>query len=393
LNPAGADENKVATHLAQVIHREGPITFDRFMDAALYGEGGFFASGHGAGRAGRDFVTSPEVGPLFGVCVARALDRLWHALDDPDPFLVVEAGAGNGRLAREVLRADPACLRALRYVLVERSPQLRAEQRTRLPIEPVDEALGPFVRRSDDDQPEPAPLAGPVFASLEELPALSASGTVVLANELLDNLPFGIAQYDGTRWFEVRIAGDQEGFTEVLVPADVDLDSDVVGAVAPGTRVPIPRGIDEWFRACESVLRDGFVLVVDYATTLAELSARPWLRTYRAHAPGTDPLDSPGEQDITADVVLEQLDAAAPFAHLRTDRQADWLAALGLDALVADGRGAWEAGAATGGLDALAGRSRIAEAAALTDPAGLGAHRVVLFGVGGAGADFSWRHD
>jgi SAM-dependent MidA family methyltransferase len=396
LNPAGADENKVATHLAQVIHREGPITFDRFMDAALYGEDGFFASGHGAGRAGRDFVTSPEVGPLFGLCVARALDRLWHALDDPDPFLVVEAGAGNGRLAREVLRADPECLRALRYVLVERSPQLRAEQRTRLPLEPVDEALGPFVRRSDDDQPEPALLAGPVFASLEELPALSASGAVVLANELLDNLPFGIAQYDGNRWLEVRVARDDSGFVEVLVPADTDTDLDtdldaaVGAAVAPGTRVPIPRGIDEWFRACESVLREGFVLVVDYATALAELSERPWLRTYRSHARGTDPLDSPGEQDITADVVLEQLDAAAPFAHLRADRQADWLAALGIHDLVEDGRRAWEAGAATGGLDALAGRSRIAEAAALTDPAGLGGHRVVLFGVGGAGRDFSW---
>jgi len=124
----------VDAQLAQLIHREGPITFDRFMEVALYGEGGFFASGHGAGRAGRDFVTSPEVGPLFGLCVARALDRLWHALDDPDPFLVIEAGAGNGRLAREVLRAAPACLRALRYVLVERSPALRAEQRERLPV-------------------------------------------------------------------------------------------------------------------------------------------------------------------------------------------------------------------------------------------------------------------
>ena len=72
----------------------------RFMEAALYGEGGFFASGQGAGRAGRDFVTSPEVGSLFGACVARALDRMWHALGAPDPFLVVEAGAGNGRLAR-----------------------------------------------------------------------------------------------------------------------------------------------------------------------------------------------------------------------------------------------------------------------------------------------------
>jgi NADH dehydrogenase [ubiquinone] 1 alpha subcomplex assembly factor 7 len=370
-----------------VIHREGPITFDRFMEIALYGESGFFTSGHGAGRAGRDFVTSPEVGPLFGACTARALDRLWHALDEPDPFLVVEAGAGNGRLAREVLRAEPACTRALRYVLVERSAMLRAEQRERLALEPADEALGPFVRRAPDDQAVPEAAAGPVFTALEELPALAAVDAVVIANELLDNLPFGIAQRDGDRWLEVRVGRrEPDGFEEVLVPTDVDLAI----AVEPGTRVPIPRGLEEWWRACEGVLHRGFVLVVDYATTVGELGSRPWLRTYRAHAVGAEPLDAPGEQDITADVVLEQLEATSPFVLVRTDRQRDWLGALGIDELVAEGVRIWDAGAGRGDLEALAGRSRIAEAAALTDAGGLGAHRVILFGAGGAGNDFTW---
>ncbi len=377
----------VAANLAQLIHREGPITFDRYMEIALYGEGGFFAAGHGAGRAGRDFVTSPEVGPLFGVCTARALDRLWRALDEPDPFLVVEAGAGNGRLAREVLRAEPACLRALRYVLVERSATLRAEQRDRLAMEPADEALGSFVRRTAEDEAVPARSAGPVFTALEELPALSARATVVLANELLDNLPFGVAQWDGGRWLEVRVGLlGPDRFEEVLVPIDAELGY----AVPTGTRVPIPRGMAEWWRACDGVVQHGFVLVVDYTTTLSELVSRPWLRTYRAHSIGTDPLDAPGEQDITADLVLEQLDDAAAFPRVCADRQADWLRALGIDELVGEGRRTWEAGAERGDIDALAGRSRSAEAAALTDPGGLGAHRVILFGAGGAGRDFTW---
>jgi NADH dehydrogenase [ubiquinone] 1 alpha subcomplex assembly factor 7 len=383
----GPDANGVAAHLAQMIHREGPIPFDRFMETALYGEGGFFESGRGAGRSGRDFVTSPEVGPLFGECVGRALDRLWRALDEPDPYLVVEAGAGNGRLAREVLRAAPDCLRALRYVLVERSAALRADQREHLALEPADEALGPFVRRADDDQAVPARSAGPVFTAVEELPALAATAVVVLANELLDNLPFGIAQWDGEHWLEVRVGGTEaDGFREVLVPVDVAPPYEV----AAGTRVPIPRGMEEWWRACEGVLRHGFVLVVDYTATVAELGSRPWLRTYREHSIGSSPLAVPGEQDITADVVLEQLDAASPFPRVRTDRQSDWLAALGIDELVAEGRRRWEAGAARGDLAALAGRSRITEAAALTDPAGLGAHHVVVFGAGGAGRHFSW---
>ncbi len=357
------------------------------MEVALYGEGGFFATGHGAGRSGRDFVTSPEVGPLFGACAARALDRLWRALDEPDPFLVVEAGAGNGRLAREVLRAAPACLPALRYVLVERSAALRAEQRERLALEPADEALGPFVRRTNEDEAVPALSAGPVFTALEELPALSANGTVVIANELLDNLPFGIAQWDGRRWLEVRVGlRGPDRFEEVLVPTDADLGY----SVPPGTRVPIPRGMEEWWRACDGVVQHGFVLVIDYATAMAELGSRPWLRTYRAHAIGTDPLDAPGEQDITADVVLEQLDTTAPFPRVRTDRQADWLRALGIDELVDEGRRTWEAGAERGDIEALAGRSRATEAAALTDPGGLGAHCVLLFGAGGAGGAFTW---
>ena len=357
------------------------------METALYGEGGFFATAHGAGRAGRDFVTSPEVGPLFGVCVARALDRLWRALEEPDPFLVVEAGAGNGRLAREILRAAPDCLPALRYVLVERSGALRAEQRERLALEPADEALGPFVRRAHEDQAVPETGVGPVFTALEELPALAAGDAVVLANELLDNLPFGIAQYDGSRWYEVRVGRrEPDGFCEVLVPTDGDPGY----AVAPGTRVPIPRGLNEWWRACEGVLHRGFVLVVDYATTIRELESRPWLRTYRAHSVGTGPLDAPGEQDITADVVSEQLDAAAPFPRLRTDRQCDWLGALGIGELVDEGRRIWEAGAARGDVEALAGRSRIAEAAALTDPDGLGAHQVFLFAAGVAPRTFTW---
>src|SRR5690242_16780312 len=105
--------------IAALIERNGPIPFDVFMEQALYGREGFFTRGGGAGRAGRDFVTSPQVGPLFGALVARALDREWDAQGCPDPFMVIEAGAGDGRLAREVWRAQPRCITALRYVLVE----------------------------------------------------------------------------------------------------------------------------------------------------------------------------------------------------------------------------------------------------------------------------------
>ncbi len=341
------------------------------MEAALYGEGGFFASGRGARR---DFVTSPEVGSLFGACVARALDRCWHALDEPDPFLVVEAGAGNGRLARDVGRAAPECLTALRYVLVERSAALRGEQRTRLPLDPPDEALGPFARRTGEDAPVPATAAGPVFATLDELPALHAATGVVFANELLDNLPFGIAEWDGARWQEVRVGTDDDRFVEVLVPMAAPLSIDVPA----GTRVPLPAGLERWCAACDHVLRRGFVILIDYMAEIAELPTRPWLRTYRENDRGMPPLVAPGMQDITADVVVENVLAATHGFRLSAHTtQAAWLRGLGIDDLADEGARQWREGAHRGDLDALAGRSRVHEAAALTDPAGLGAHHVI----------------
>src|SRR4249919_1949095 len=93
--------------IVERIRREGPISFDAFVDLALYGDDGFFTRARGAGRAGRDFVTSPEVGPLFGALVAGALDAWWRELEEPDPYLVIEAGAGRGRLAHDVLVAAP----------------------------------------------------------------------------------------------------------------------------------------------------------------------------------------------------------------------------------------------------------------------------------------------
>jgi SAM-dependent MidA family methyltransferase len=361
------------------------------MEAALYDpEGGFFASGHGAGRARGDFITSPEVGSLFGACVARAVDAMWRELGRPDPFLVVEAGAGNGRLAKDVLRASPECAAALRYVLVERSAAFHAQQREFLELEPPDEALGPFVRQSNDEQPVPQAAAGPVVASLEELPAIEANGAVVLANELLDNLPFGIAHWDGDRWLEVRVGVDDLGeFFEVLVPAEerdvAELERDVAGIdLAGGQRVPIPRAMRDWFRECDGVLHRGYVVLIDYFMSMDELAGRPapggWLRTYRAQQRGGDPLDFPGTQDITGEVVIEQLRRIADFDEIQLTSQAEWLRAAGIDELVEAGREIWAERAHLGDLEAVAGRSRGVEAAALTDAAGLGAHRVFVLG-------------
>jgi len=383
----------LAERIAERIRREGPIPFDRFVAAALYDEdGGFFALGGGAGRAGRDFVTSPEVGTLFGALVARFLDRSWVELGRPDPFVVVDAGAGRGRLAADVLRARPDCARALRYVLVERSAALRAAQPELLTLEPADRAFGPAVQDEPDEAPRPIEGIGPIVTSLPELPALELMHGVVIANELLDNLPFRIVERAGA-WKEVRVGSERGAFVDVVVPASPEVvaaahDVAAGAAIPPAARLPVPTATVDWLAEVGRVLRRGFLVVVDYADAAASLAGRPqheWLRTYRAHQRGGPPLDAPGSQDITATVPAEHLVAHAERAGLRlverTD-QAAWLASLGIDDLVDDARGLWRERASVGDLEAVAARSRVTEAAALVDPSGLGAHSVFVFAKG-----------
>src|SRR5437773_1097251 len=93
---------EITARIRERIRTEGPITFAEFMESALYDpEHGYYARPP-VGEAG-DFVTSPHVSPAFGVLVARQIEELWKQLAQPQPFWVVEAGAGEGALAGQIL--------------------------------------------------------------------------------------------------------------------------------------------------------------------------------------------------------------------------------------------------------------------------------------------------
>ena len=371
---------EVAELVAERARRLGPIPFDEVVELALYHpEHGFYSSGGAAGRSG-DFLTSPEVGPLFGAVLARALDEWWHELGEPDPYVVVEAGAGAGTLARHVLDAEPACGLALRYVLVERSERLRDVQRARLPMEPPRQVLGPAVVTDPDEGPHPQTGIGPLVTSLPELPQRPFVGAVV-ANELLDNLPFDLVEKTDLGWSEVRV--DDE-LREALVPAAHDLALHAerfAPEAASGARIPLQRQATAWVRSAFAVVDRGHIAVIDYASTTSEMARRPWsewVRTYRAHGPGGHPLDHLGEQDITCEVAVDQL--PAPDSNRS---QAVFLAAHRLAAELEKAKRAWTERAHIGDLEALKHRSRLSEGEALSDPAGLGAFRVLEWRVEG----------
>jgi SAM-dependent MidA family methyltransferase len=320
------------------------VPFDEFMRDALYGEAGFYTKPNG-GHAGRrgDFLTSPEVGPLFGAVVANYLDAIWKRIGEPSEFTVVDVGAGPGTLARSIAAAKPRCFDAMRFIAVE----LSAGQRDRHPENIESTAAMPT-----------APFDG-----------------VVIANELLDNLPFRLAVFDNG-WREAYVGRDADGRPTETLSAPFDPPpAQLLRNATLGARVPLIEQAREWVDSAQQLVRRGTVLAIDYGVPLtAELAQRPWrdwLRTYRGNERGEHYLSRPGSQDITTDIPFDQL--PEPDA-LRS--QAQFLQLWGIDDLVDEGKRIWEEQAARPGLEAMKMRSRVSESEALLDPAGLGSFLV-----------------
>ena len=333
--PSAADDLHAA-----ILAAGGAIPFSEFMDIALYGPHGFYTTVGHAGRRG-DFITSPEVGPLFGLILGNYLDELWNDLGRPDQFDVVEVGAGPGTLARSILAASLECRDALHYVAVEASEA----QRQRHPEGVISTAEFPTE-----------PIVG-----------------VVLANELLDNLPFRLMVFDGG-WRESWIASTPSGFSEELRnPSQVPMH--VPSSAPHGARAPIQDVARGWVEKSIASLSRGRLLVIDYARPSTEsvttIGWREWLRTYAQHGRGGHYLKDVGLQDITCDVMLDQVFGGVDARFMS---QGSFLKSYGLATAVEEGRRYWDEHASHPDLRAMMMRSRVGEAEALTDLKGLGSY-------------------
>lgn len=360
----------VGQRLAGRIAARGPIPVSEFVEACLYDpDGGFYMRGGRAGGRSGHFLTAPEVGPLFGAVLARALDGWWEQLGEPAPFTVIDWGAGPGTLARSVVAAEPRCLSAgaLEWIALELSPVQRA-------LHP-DHPRVQSAARLSDVLPQGAPVG------------------VVVANELLDNLPFDIVRRTPDGWEEARVTVDRSsarrGFCLVAAPAPAELVAGLPD-MEVGARVPVQRAARDWVTAAHELLGTGWIVAFDYGAGTDALAGRAspsdelsrglgWLRSHRDHRGGSSWLAQPGSCDISVDVALDQVQA-----DHRADvcSQAEFLRAHGIEELVAEGRATWRDRAAVGDLEALRARSRTSEAEALLDPAGMGAFSALVWTVG-----------
>ena len=351
------------------IRTAGPLPFAAWAELALYHpELGYYArADRRSGRAG-DFFTSVDLGPLFGALLASQFAETWRLLRTPR-FDLVEAAAGDGRLARDVLDAavadDPAFYAAVDLHLVERSRAARDAQAA---------VLGPH--------------AGKLASSGPGLPP--AVRGAVFANELLDALPPHLLQMTAGGLREVYVDVDAEtgGFVERLGPlsdARVRAHVDERGIrLAEGWRAEVAPAAADWVRQAVAALDRGFLLLIDYGHEARELysatHAAGTLAAYRRHraadaAGGAAPpwLAAPGECDLTAHVDLTLVRDTAERWGARTLGVLDQTYfLLGLGAVE---RAARES---AGGVAAL--RRRLALKSLLV-PGGLGStHKVLIFG-------------
>jgi SAM-dependent MidA family methyltransferase len=306
----------LATVIADIIRREGPIGIDRYWDLALFhGEHGYYASREPFGAAG-DFVTAPDVSQMFGELIGAWLVAAWHGLGRPSPFLLAEIGPGRGTLMADILRTvrklDLGFLKAARVALVETSERLQRIQAARL--ESFDLPIR-HVRRLADT--EPLPL-------------------LLVANELFDAV--AIRQFvrgDG-RWHEIAVeltADAAFGFALRTAPTGIEHSFPPnLPPAEPGATLEVSPQRDAIadLIAARIAAQGGAALMIDYGH--AESAYGNTLQAMRDHG-FADPLDSPGEVDVTSHVDFAALAvrfAAAGLAVAPVIGQGDFLIRLGL---------------------------------------------------------------
>ena len=370
----------------QILAAGGAIPFSRFMELSLYAPGlGYYSAGATKFGAAGDFVTAPELGPLFAACVADSLTPVMQQLGPAAD--IVELGGGSGAFAevalKKLLAADalPA-----RYAILEPSADLRARQQERLR-----EHLNPLLYDLADwlDAPPQEPWDGVLFA-----------------NEVIDALPTPRFTLRDGEVFEEHVALDGEGrFVRMDRPADALLAAAVRHVERARNEGPFPDGyrsellpqLPYWIQAVIGGMRNGAMLFVDYGYPRGEYynaqRSDGTLRAFRRHHLVDDVLALPGLQDITASVdftALAEAGTGAGFDLSGYCAQASFLIGNGLEANLA--------AAESRARDEAALYRLRQEAKRLTLPNDMGERfqvmgfqRDVEFGVAFLAGDLSWR--
>ncbi|HEY3308255.1 MAG TPA: SAM-dependent methyltransferase [Desulfuromonadaceae bacterium] len=278
--------------IAARIAEQGPITFAAFMEACLYEPGlGYYTSpGRKVGAEG-DFYTSISVHAAFGRVIAREIAQMWRSMGNPSDFSLVECGAGNGRLACDIMdylaEREPDMYRQLTLTLVEKEPSLESAQA---------QMLSQHQERVQ-------------WLTPEKLIGSSFSGCLY-SNELIDALPVHRVVMTAEGLQEIYVTLKEGQLAEQAGPLSTIAISEYLARINvelhPGQQAEINLAAPEWLALAAQALKQGFILTIDYGYQAAELYApqrnRGTLLCYYRHQTEENPYIRLGQQDITAHV-------------------------------------------------------------------------------------------
>lgn len=306
----------------------GSISFERFMEMALYepGRGYYSAGATRFGEAG-DFITAPHVSPLFSRCVARQCRQALAALSGGD---ILELGAGSGIMAQDLL-LELEALDSLpeRYLVLETGADLRMRQQEL------------FSSR--------IPHLLPRITWLETLPEQSLNG-VIIANEVVDALPVTRVALNKGELRELCVGHDGDGFIWIEAPCGDDRLTTAWERIAADLPAPLPEPYrteinlraNAWMPSIGGILKQGVMLLIDYGYPRHEYyhpqRDRGTLLCHYRHRSHEDPFFYPGLQDITASVDFTALAQSAMESGMQLagyTSQAHFLIGCGLAEIAA----------------------------------------------------------
>ncbi|WP_178862103.1 class I SAM-dependent methyltransferase [Thiomicrorhabdus cannonii] len=295
---------QLSQKILRTLRRHPHMTFAQYMEMALYTPGlGYYASGLPKIGAQGDFITAPEVSPLFSRCLARQTAQILPQLSEPN---ILEFGAGQGTMAKDILLELDALGEPLaHYYILELSADLRERQRFTLK-ENLPDALFQKV------------------VWLDRLPEKAISA-VVLANEVLDAMPFERLRIEPHQALQAYVRYDEasgqfdwdyQKITAKPLQQFANQLIDFLGNVSDlGYETEINLNISPWLKALGESVGQGMVILIDYGYTRQEYyqPARVMgtLRCHYQHRAHSNPFFYPGLQDITAHVDFTAVAEAA----------------------------------------------------------------------------------
>ncbi len=312
--------NALEQKIIRIISDEGPITFERFMDMALYDpQWGYYSSDKARiGREG-DFYTSSHLHPAFGRMLGRQVEEFWEYMGRPEKFDIVEMAPGVGHLCRDMLDylKDREIHKSLRYSLIDRNPFMRPEQEVLL-----------------GDHREIVTW----HSSLEEIGEVRGC---LMSNELLDAFPVHMVLMDD-ELKEIYVTAEGGSLKEVpgplSDPAIEEYFRDISVVLEKGCKTEVNLRTRDWLRSAGRAVKEGFLLTIDYGYTNREYYSEDrnmgTLMCYRQHQLVEDPLSNVGRQDITAHVNFSSLKRWGDEMGLRVIGfcgQGAYLTSLGID--------------------------------------------------------------